>query len=48
MPAAVVSRGAARAISTDADVTTPAAAVEFVAPPGSGNPLAPAPPGATG
>lgn len=48
VPAAVVSRVAAWAISADADVTTPAGAVEFVAPSGSGNPLAPAPHGATG
>ncbi|WP_405899870.1 cysteine hydrolase [Streptomyces sp. NBC_00727] len=35
VPAAVVSRVAAWAISADADVTTPAADVRFTAPPGS-------------
>lgn len=39
VPAAVVSRVAAWAISADADVTTPAADVLFAAPPRSGNPL---------
>ncbi|MFC8538687.1 cysteine hydrolase family protein [Streptomyces sp. NPDC057249] len=34
VPAAVVSRVAAWAISADADVTTPASAVRFTAPPG--------------
>lgn len=35
VPAAVVSRVAAWAISADADVTTPASAVRFTAPPGA-------------
>ncbi|WP_406284052.1 isochorismatase family protein [Streptomyces sp. NBC_00209] len=35
VPAAVVSRAAAWAISADADVTTPASAVRFAAPPGA-------------
>lgn len=48
VPAAVVSRVAAWAISADADVTTPAAGVAFEAPSGSGYPPARARAGAAG